>query len=77
MYDLIENEKVREHTSINLLPTEIVTSVVVIEALGSIFANKNSERYGKKSYGAITVINRLEDLCASRVIYAFDLDPSI
>ncbi|WVZ05758.1 hypothetical protein V8G54_019104 [Vigna mungo] len=64
IHDLIEKEKRRQCRA-------------VIEALGSALTNKYSEGMpGNRYYGGNDFIDQIENLCRSRALEAFHLDPS-
>lgn len=75
IHDLIEREKRRQCTGIELIASENFTSFAVIEALGSALTNKYSEGMpGNRYYGGNEFIDDIENLCASRALQAFHLD---
>ena len=43
VFELIEKEKVRQNTSINLIASENYVSDNVLKAIGSVFTNKYSD----------------------------------
>lgn len=74
--EIIEREKHRQITNIQLIPSENFTSRAVLDAVGSIMTNKYSEGYpGKRYYGGNEFIDASERLCQQRALEAFDLDP--
>nr|AGL08226.1 serine hydroxymethyltransferase 4 [Arachis hypogaea] len=76
IYDLIEKEKHRQSHGIELIASENFTSFAVIEALGSALTNKYSEGLpGNRYYGGNEYIDEIENLCRSRALQAFHLDP--
>nr|KJB72016.1 hypothetical protein B456_011G153900 [Gossypium raimondii] len=77
IHDLIEKEKRRQCRGIELIASENFTSFAVIEALGSALTNKYSEGMpGNRYYGGNEFIDEIENLCRSRAIQAFHLDPT-
>ena len=77
IHDLIEKEKRRQCRGIELIASENFTSFAVIEALGSALTNKYSEGMpGNRYYGGNEFIDQIENLCRSRALEAFHLDPS-
>lgn len=77
VFGIIEDEKVRQWTGIELIASENFTSSPVIEALGSCLTNKYSEgQPGARYYGGNEHIDRIENLCKSRALEAYRLDPS-
>jgi glycine hydroxymethyltransferase len=76
LYDLIKQEKERQHYSIELIASENFTSQGVLECLGSCLTNKYSEGYpGKRYYGGNQFIDQIENLCIKRALEAFHLNP--
>lgn len=76
MHEIIEREKRRQITNIQLIPSENFTSRAVLEAVGSIMTNKYSEGYpGARYYGGNEFIDASERLCQQRALDAFHLDP--
>ncbi|CAM9161731.1 unnamed protein product [Sphacelaria rigidula] len=76
LYDIIEHEKVRQRDSLVLIASENFTSKSVYDALGSVMSNKYSEGYpGARYYGGNEQIDKVETLCQTRALEAFDLDP--
>jgi glycine hydroxymethyltransferase len=74
---IIEDEKVRQAESVNLIASENFTSAAVLEALGSVMQNKYSEGYpNARYYGGNENIDRAELLCQERALHAFGLDPA-
>ncbi|KAK9159868.1 hypothetical protein Syun_006209 [Stephania yunnanensis] len=77
IHDLIEKEKRRQCRGIELIASENFTSFAVIEALGSALTNKYSEGMpGNRYYGGNEYIDQIENLCRSRALQAFRLEPS-
>uniref|UniRef100_K3ZHZ4 Serine hydroxymethyltransferase n=1 Tax=Setaria italica TaxID=4555 RepID=K3ZHZ4_SETIT len=77
IYDLLEREKRRQRRGIELIASENFTSFAVMEALGSALTNKYSEGMpGARYYGGNDVIDEIENLCRSRALAAFRLDPA-
>ncbi|KAF2288918.1 hypothetical protein GH714_022787 [Hevea brasiliensis] len=77
IHDLIEKEKRRQCTGIELIASENFTSFAVIEALGSALTNKYSEGMpGNRYYGGNEFIDEIENLCRSRALQAFHLEPT-
>ncbi|KAJ4795041.1 Serine hydroxymethyltransferase [Rhynchospora pubera] len=75
IFDLIEREKRRQCTGIELIASENFTSFAVIEALGSALTNKYSEGMpGNRYYGGNEFIDDIENLCRSRALEAYHLD---
>merc|ERR1719262_1967206 len=77
MYALVEEEKARQMRSIELIASENFTSKAVLECLGSVLTNKYSEgQPNARYYGGNDVIDKIENLCKTRALEAFDLDES-
>ncbi|XP_051180870.1 serine hydroxymethyltransferase 4 [Lolium perenne] len=75
VFDLIEREKRRQRSGIELIASENFTSFAVIQALGSALTNKYSEGMpGNRYYGGNDVIDEIENLCRDRALAAFRLD---
>jgi len=77
IYDIIEQEKIRQWSCLELIASENFTSQAVMEANGSALTNKYSEGLpGARYYGGNEYIDILERLCQDRALKAFDLDPT-
>merc|ERR1712159_392982 len=77
VFDLVEREKNRQWSGLELVASENITSRAVMEALGSCFTNKYSEGMPfKRYYGGNEVVDELETLCMNRALQAFRLDPA-
>src|SRR3990167_8456060 len=71
---LIDAEKKRQKSVINLIASENYVSKDVLEALGSELTNKYAEWYpGKRYYGGNENVDKLEDLCKERALELFGL----
>lgn len=71
-FNLIQDEIARQESSLELIPSECIASLSVIEALGSPLTNKYSEWYAhKRYYGGNEVIDKVEELAISRAKQAF------
>lgn len=67
IFELIEKEKERQLTGLEMIPSENYVSKDVLKALGSILTNKYSEGFpGRRYYGGNEVIDEIEN-------YAIDL----
>ena len=76
IHDLIEKEKRRQCRGIELIASENFTSFAVIQALGSALTNKYSEGMpGNRYYGGNEHIDVIENLCRSRALQCYRLDP--
>jgi len=68
IFDLIEQEAVRQEEGIELIASENFTSKQVMEAMGSVLTNKYAEGLpGKRYYGGCEVVDEIEDLARERV----------
>jgi glycine hydroxymethyltransferase len=76
MFDLIEKEKFRQWSGIELIASENFTSKAVMTCLGSALTNKYSEGYpGKRYYGGNEIVDQVETLCQERALTAYSLSP--
>jgi len=76
IYDLIEKEKYRQYSGIELIASENFTSTACIECLGSVLTNKYSEGLpNARYYGGNEFIDQVEILAQKRALEAFHADP--
>ncbi|CAI5495499.1 unnamed protein product [Closterium sp. Naga37s-1] len=76
IWRLIQGEKRRQRSCLELIASENFTSQAVLEALGSPMTNKYSEGMpGARYYGGNQWIDAVENLCRDRALAAFHLDP--
>ncbi len=67
LYNLIKEEEKRQKESLELIPSENIVSLPVLEAMGSILTNKYSEGYpGARYYGGNEIIDKIEILAQER-----------
>ena len=67
VFEILEREKQRQRTTLQLIASENFTSPDVIRATGSVLTNKYSEGYpGKRYYGGNQVIDEVETLAIDR-----------
>lgn len=67
MFGLIEKEKERQRTTIQLIPSENFASENVLKALGSCLTNKYAEGYpGKRYYQGNKIVDEVENLAIKR-----------
>lgn len=67
MFRLIQRELARQREGVELIPSENLVSLPVLEAMGSVLTNKYSEGYpGKRYYGGNDVIDEVEQLAIDR-----------
>ena len=75
VFDLLEAERVRQNTGLQLIASENFTSPDVLRATGSVFTNKYSEGYpGKRYYGGNSIVDGVESLAIERVKKLFGAD---
>jgi glycine hydroxymethyltransferase len=68
VFALLEEERIRQTTGLQLIASENFTSPAVMKATGSILTNKYSEGYpGKRYYGGNVNVDVIETLAISRV----------
>jgi len=71
---LIETEKKRQKSVVNLIASENYVSKDVLEALGSELTNKYAEGYaGKRYYGGNGIVDKIETLAIERALKLFRL----
>lgn len=67
VFTLIQREIARQREGVELIPSENLVSLPVLEAMGSVLTNKYSEGYPKKRYyGGNEVIDDVEQLAIDR-----------
>ncbi|GAA6063208.1 hypothetical protein JCM10212_006841 [Sporobolomyces blumeae] len=72
---LVDRETYRQFRGLELIASENLTSLAVMEANGSMFTNKYSEGLpGARYYGGNEVTDELEVLCQKRALQAFHLE---
>ena len=72
IFALIEEEKSRQTTGIELIASENYASPEVISAMGSILTNKYAEGLpGKRYYGGCEVVDKIEQLAIDRLCKLF------
>lgn len=73
---LLDTEKKRQKSVINLIASENYVSQDVLDALGSELTNKYSEGYpGKRYYGGNEIVDKVEVLAQTRALKLFGLSP--
>lgn len=78
LFNLIEQEKYRQYSGLELIASENFTSKAVLEANASVLTNKYSEGLpGARYYGGNDIIDQVENLCRRRALEAFRLDPEV
>ena len=75
IFDLLEAERTRQVTGLQLIASENFASPDVMAATGSVLTNKYSEGYpGKRYYGGNAVVDDIEALAIERVKKLFGAD---
>jgi glycine hydroxymethyltransferase len=75
LFELIDRERERQNTTLQLIASENFTSPAVLEATGSVLTNKYSEGYpGKRYYGGNVFVDEVEDLARERAKELFGAD---
>jgi glycine hydroxymethyltransferase len=75
LYDSIRNELGRQRDEIELIASENITSMAVMEAQGSVMTNKYAEGYsGKRYYGGCEYVDVAEDLAIKRACQLFECE---
>ncbi len=72
IFDIIEQENIRQHKGIELIASENFVSDQVMQAMGSCLTNKYAEGYpGHRYYGGCEVVDKAEQLAINRVCRLF------
>ena len=72
IFDLREQEHLRQQKGMELIASENFVSEEVMEAMGSCLTNKYAEGYpGKRYYGGCQVVDKVEQLAIDRVCQLF------
>ncbi len=75
VFSIIEQEKHRQMSGIELIASENFVSNQVLEAMGSVFTNKYAEGYsGNRFYGGCQYIDLMEDLAIERAKKLFNAE---
>src|SRR4051812_49587820 len=75
VFELINEEKVRQTIGIELIASENYISEQVMEAMGSVLTNKYAEGLpGKRYYGGCEVVDKVEQLAIDRAKRLFGAD---
>jgi len=76
MWGLLQAEKQRQRTGLELIASENFCSKAALQVLGSCLNNKYSEGYpGQRYYGGTDIVDKVEVLCQQRALDAYRLDP--
>lgn len=74
--ELVRLEIERQKLTLDLIPSQNIVSLAMLEAIGSPLTNKYSEGYpGKRYYPGNEYYDKIETLCQERALNAFGLDP--
>ena len=75
LFSTIEKENKRQEQEIELIASENITSLAVMQAQGSVMTNKYAEGYsGKRYYGGCEFVDLAEDLAIERIKKLFNCD---
>ena len=75
IFDLIEQERMRQQSGIELIASENFVSPQVLEAMGSVMTNKYAEGYpGKRYYGGCQIVDQSEQLAIDRLKQIFNAE---
>ncbi len=75
LYSMIERERERQRTTLQLIASENFASKAVMEATGTVLTNKYSEGYPKKRYyGGNQVVDDVEQLAIDRLKSLFSAE---
>lgn len=75
LYNLIELERARQRSCLELIASENFTSRAVLECLGSVLTNKYAEGLpGARYYGGTEIVDQIETLCQQRALSTYGLD---
>ena len=74
LYSLVISEIERQENTINLIPSENIADISLLEVIGSPLMNKYSEGYpGARYYPGNAIYDQIENLAKSRLLKAFKL----
>ena len=75
IFDLIEQERQRQLSGIELIASENFVSPQVLEAMGSVMTNKYAEGYpGARYYGGCQIVDQSEQIAIDRLKKLFDAE---
>ena len=73
IYEIIEREKKRQSTSLELIASENIVSQAVLQAQGSVLTNKYAEGYpGKRYYNGCQYVDVVEEIAIERAKELFN-----
>lgn len=68
VYETLEKELIRQQNQIELIASENIASLAILNAQGSVMTNKYAEGYpGKRYYGGCEFVDQAEEIALSRV----------
>ncbi len=74
IFDLIKEELERQRRGLELIASENLTSLQVMQAMGNVMTNKYAEGYpGKRYYGGCEVVDKSEQLAIDRAKKIFNV----
>ncbi len=72
LFSILDRERERQSTTLQLIASENFTSRAVLEATGSVLTNKYAEGYpGKRYYGGNQIVDEAEELARRRAMDLF------
>lgn len=75
IFDLLQQELLRQRRGIELIASENFTSLQVMQAMGSVATNKYAEGYpGRRYYAGCEVVDEIEQLAINRLKEIFNLE---
>lgn len=75
VFEVVQNETLRQTEKLELIASENIVSPAVLEAVGSVLTNKYAEGYpGKRYYGGCEHVDVVEDLARNRAKELFGAD---
>tara|TARA_Y100000590_G_scaffold470255_1_gene663111 strand:- start:900 stop:2186 length:1287 start_codon:yes stop_codon:yes gene_type:complete len=73
VYETLKKELLRQQNQIELIASENIASLAVLNAQGSVMTNKYAEGYsGKRYYGGCEFVDQAEDIAMERVKKLYD-----
>lgn len=75
--ELVRLEILRQQNTLDLIPSENIVPLAMLEVIGSPLTNKYSEGYpGKRYYPGNVYYDKIEEIAKERALKAFSLDPN-